>query len=98
MKKNLLYALALATSMVACTDDYTDWGTPQQNDPEAIKSASLTVTAAETIDFATLTDDDEYVTIFTSPAATADEGAKVVTMIVPTNEELAIARETVRLV
>lgn len=77
MKKNLLYALALATSMVACTDDYTDWGTPQQNDPEAIKSASLTVTAAETIDFATLTDDDEYVTIFTSPAATADEGAKV---------------------
>lgn len=28
----------------------------------------------------------------------SDEGAKVVTMIVPTNEELAIARETVRLV
>ena len=28
----------------------------------------------------------------------ADEGAKVVTMVVPTNEELAIARETVRLV
>lgn len=28
----------------------------------------------------------------------SDEGAKVVTMVVPTNEELAIARETVRLV
>lgn len=28
----------------------------------------------------------------------SDEGAKVVTMIIPTNEELAIARETVRLV
>ena len=27
----------------------------------------------------------------------SDEGAKVVTMVVPTNEELAIARETVRL-
>lgn len=28
----------------------------------------------------------------------SDEGARVVTMVVPTNEELAIARETVRLV
>ena len=28
----------------------------------------------------------------------SDEGAKVVTMVVPTNEELAIARETARLV
>ena len=28
----------------------------------------------------------------------SDEGSKVVTMVVPTNEELAIARETVRLV
>ena len=27
----------------------------------------------------------------------SDEGSKVVTMVVPTNEELAIARETVRL-
>lgn len=76
MKKNLLYALALATTMVACTDDdYTDWGLPQQNDPEAAKSVSLSVSAAETIDFATVT--DEYVTIFTSPTATADPGATV---------------------
>ena len=28
----------------------------------------------------------------------SDEGAKVITMVIPTNEELAIARETVRLV
>ena len=28
----------------------------------------------------------------------SDEGSKVVTMVVPTDEELAIARETVRLV
>ena len=28
----------------------------------------------------------------------SDEGSKVVTMVVPTNEELAIARETLRLV
>ena len=28
----------------------------------------------------------------------SDEGSKVITMVVPTNEELAIARETVRLV
>ena len=28
----------------------------------------------------------------------SDEGSKVTTMVIPTNEELAIARETVRLV
>lgn len=74
MKKNLLYALLLATSLVACTDDYTDWAAPQQNDPEAAQSVSFTVTAVSSIDFANVTTDS--VAIFT-PSLTAEAGATV---------------------
>ena len=72
MKKNLYYALALATTMVACTDDYTDWAAPQENGPEDAKSVSVSVSAASAIDFATST--AENVTIF-SPTFTAEDGA-----------------------
>ena len=72
MKKNILYALALATTMVACTDDYTDWAAPQENGPEDAKSVSVSVSAASAIDFATST--AENVTIF-SPTFTAEDGA-----------------------
>lgn len=74
MKKNLLYALALATSLVACTDDYTDWAAPQQNDPETAQNVSFTVTAVSSIDFANVT--TEQVAVFT-PTVTAEEGSKV---------------------
>ena len=72
MKKNIFYALALATTMVACTDDYTDWAAPQENGPEDAKSVSVSVSAASAIDFATST--AENVTIF-SPTFTAEDGA-----------------------
>ena len=72
MKKNILYALALSTTMVACTDDYTDWAAPQENGPEDAKSVSVSVSAASAIDFATST--AENVTIF-SPSFTAEDGA-----------------------
>lgn len=72
MKKNLLYALALATTMVACTDDYTDWAAPQENGPEEAKSVSVSVSPASAIDFATST--PENVAIF-SASVTAEEGA-----------------------
>ena len=72
MKKNRLYAVALATTMVACTDDYTDWAAPQENGPEDAKSVSVSVSAASAIDFATST--AENVTIF-SPSFTAEDGA-----------------------
>ena len=72
MKKNIFYALALATTMVACTDDYTDWAAPQENGPEDAKSVSVSVSAASAIDFATST--VENVTIF-SPTFTAEDGA-----------------------
>ena len=72
MKKNLIYALALATTMVACTDDYTDWAAPQENGPEEAKSVSVSVSPASAIDFATST--AENVAIF-SASVTAEEGA-----------------------
>lgn len=72
MKKNLFYVLALATSLVACTDDYTDWAAPQENGPEEAKSVSVSVSPASAIDFASTT--AENVTIF-SASVTAEEGA-----------------------
>ena len=72
MKKNILYALALATTMVACTDDYTDWAAPQENGPEEAKSVSVSVSSASAIDFTT--EVPENVTIF-SANVTAEEGA-----------------------
>ena len=72
MKKNILYALALATTMVACTDDYTDWAAPQENGPEEAKSVSVSVSPASAIDFASNT--AENVAIF-SATVTAEEGA-----------------------
>ena len=72
MKKNILYALALATTLVACTDDYTDWAAPQENGPEEAKSVSVSGSPASAIDFATST--AENVAIF-SASFTAEEGA-----------------------
>ncbi len=72
MKKNLLYALALATSMVACTDDYTDWADPQQNAPEEAQSVAFAASPAAAIDFATV--ETESVQLFV-PSVTAAEGA-----------------------
>lgn len=84
MKKNLLYALALATSLVACTDDYTDWAAPQQNDPEEAKSVSVSVSAASAIDYANVT--AETVQIF-STSVTAEEGATATYKVNLSNED-----------
>lgn len=74
MKKNIFFALALATTMVACTDDYTDWAAPQHNDPETPQSVSFSAAAVSAIDFATLTDDS--VAVFT-PTITMEKDATV---------------------
>lgn len=71
MKRNLLYVLALATSMVACTDDYTDWADPQQAEPESPISVSLSVSPVSTIDFATITTDS--IALFTPTVTTEAE-------------------------
>ena len=69
MKRDLLYVLAMATAMVACTDDYTDWAEPIQNQQEDAKTTSLALTPVALIDFANLT--GENVQLFTA-AVTAE--------------------------
>ena len=41
-------------AFAACTDDYTDWATPQANEPEDPQTVEVTVGEVEPIDFATL--------------------------------------------
>lgn len=74
MKKNMLYVLALATSLVACTDDYTDWASPLQSDPEDPITVSLSATAPSAIDVASLASDST--TVFTATVS-APEGSTV---------------------
>ena len=56
MKSKFLYTVVLATAFAACTDDYTDWAAPQQNEPEAAKNITFSAAAGNPVDFATLTD------------------------------------------
>ncbi|MDL2213023.1 DUF5115 domain-containing protein [Bacteroides sp. OttesenSCG-928-E20] len=75
MKKNLLYMFAMATVMVACSDeDYTNWADPQTSEPETAQTVSFTATAASAIDFANVTSD--MVTIF-NPTVAAEEMTSV---------------------
>lgn len=61
-------------------------------------NAEVRAMIAEYIEFLGTNIDPERNKIRGEEVILSDENAKVVTMIVPTNEELAIARETVRLV
>lgn len=79
MKKNLIYALALATSLVACTDDYTDWAAPQHADPEVPFSVSLTVAPVASIDLEAVSTDS--VQVFTPTLTTDAEGAVTTYML-----------------
>lgn len=72
MKKQFICILALATSLVACTDDYNDWAAPQQNEEEAAKEVTFTVAPASVIDFAQVTTDSVVAFV---PTVTAEEGA-----------------------
>ena len=46
----------MVAAMASCTDDYTDWASPQQNAEGASFNVTLSVEAAPAIDFATLTE------------------------------------------
>lgn len=71
MKSKLLYILALATSLVACTDDYTDWAAPLQSEPENPIDVSLSASAPSAIDIASVEGDS--VVVFTA-TVNAPEG------------------------
>lgn len=59
----------MATTLVACTDDYTDWAKPIANQQEEAKSTSMALAPAALIDYAALTGDN--VQLFTA-AVTAE--------------------------
>ncbi len=57
MKKYIFSAFVLATSLVACTGDYTDWAAPQHNDqPATVTFGNGSVTEVDVIDFAAFTE------------------------------------------
>lgn len=58
MKKSILYGIALVAGLWSCTEDYTDWKTPQSNaENGAAQKVVLTLqptqSASQVIDFAT---------------------------------------------
>ncbi len=84
MKKHLLYALALAATMAACTEDYTDWAPAQQYGQEEAQSVVFTVSPAAAIDLASV--ETETVEIFV-PAVEAAEGAATSYSVLLYNED-----------
>ncbi|MGL4851304.1 MAG: DUF5115 domain-containing protein [Phocaeicola sp.] len=70
MKKALFYIWTLATAMVACTDDYTDWAAPQATEPEAAQNVSVTVSEQPVINFAEVT--TEQVSLFNATFASTE--------------------------
>ena len=79
MIKKIFSALLLATSLVACTDDYTDWSAPQTNpQPETVSFGNGSVTPVGVIDFAAGVADKVQVCSITAPtSSSADYGTAI---------------------
>ncbi len=70
MKQYLLSLFVLATSLVACTDDYTDWATPQSNAQEdAVAFGNGSVAPVEVINLADVTTEKVKVANITAPTS-----------------------------
>lgn len=77
MKKQILSLLVLATSVVACTGDYTDWSNPQKIDqPETVTFGDGTVTEVGVIDLSKAVDSVQICS-FAAPSATSSAYAPV---------------------
>ena len=82
--KKILSVMSMALLLAGCTDDYKDWAQPFQNGPEEPVSASISVSPAAAIDFATIT--DETVKLFNASVSNP-EGADAKYTVVMTNED-----------
>lgn len=72
MIKKIFSVLMLATAMVACTDDYTDWAAPMKTDqPETVTFGDGSVSAVGLIDFATELPEQVQVCNITAPTASS---------------------------
>ena len=74
MTKNIFMGLALAAGFWSCTEDYTDWSSPQKNDQnEAVQTFVLTVQpTVSAIDFAT--EKSPVIQLFTTNAEEMVDG------------------------
>jgi len=76
MKKYIFSALVLATSMVACTGDYTDWADPQANaQPETVAFGDGSITEVALVDFNNVAEGQETVKVCQINAPTASDAA-----------------------
>lgn len=74
MFKKIFSVLLLATSLAACTDDYTDWAEPQKNaQPEIVTFGDGSVSEVGLIDFATELPAKVQVCNITAPTASSAE-------------------------
>ena len=70
MKKSIFSLFVLATSLVACTDDYTDWNAPQHNDqPATVQFGNGSITEVPAINLADVTSETVRVASITAPTA-----------------------------
>ena len=63
MKKQIFSLLVLATSMVACTGDYTDWSNPQSSEAETL-SAKVTAKVAQPANYELKTVETDSIALF----------------------------------
>ncbi len=73
MIKKILLGMTLLMSMVSCTEDYTDWGTPQSNpQEEAVSFGNGSVAPVDVINLADVTGDKVKVASIVAPTSTKD--------------------------
>lgn len=72
--KKIFYSLGIALLMIGCSDDYTDWSSPNMGGAEDGKSIALAVSEAPAIDFAEIdVTDDTTVQLFVPSLTASDE-------------------------
>lgn len=73
MIKKIFWGMTLLMAMVSCTEDYTDWGTPQTNsEEEAVTFGNGSVTPVDVINLADVTGDKVKVASIVAPTSTKD--------------------------
>lgn len=93
MIKKIFSLLVLATSLVACTGDYTDWADPQHNDEaSAITVNNGAFSEVGLIDFATIPADQEYVKVCDIKASASEKSPEYNNF----NFEILLGEEMVR--
>ena len=78
MLKKFLYGLTLIAVMASCSDDYTDWASPQTNPEEKAKTVEMSVGAVPDIDLGEIVADS--VQLFVPTVVTSDEAVSSFTV------------------